>query len=47
MKKTKIFIMDYNEEFLEGIKRDLLNEESIEVVGTLSDGSKAIEEIEK
>lgn len=47
MKKTKIFIMDFNEDFLEGIRKDLENEESIEVVGTLSDGANAIEVIDK
>lgn len=47
MKKTKIFIMDFNEDFLEGIRKDLENEESIEVVGTLSDGENAIEVIDK
>ena len=47
MKKTKIFIMDYNPEFLEGVKQDLEMEESIEVVGTLSDGINAIETIDK
>jgi len=46
MKKTKIFIMDYNPEFLEMVKTDLEKEESIEVVGTLSDGINAIETID-
>ncbi len=47
MKKTKVYIIDYNEKFLEGIKNDLNKEESIEVVGTLSSGEKAIEEVDK
>ena len=47
MKKTKIFIMDYNPEFLADVKSDLEKEESIEVVGTLSDGINAIETIDK
>lgn len=46
MKKTKIFIMDYNPEFLSGVKEDLEKEESIEIVGTLSDGINAIETID-
>lgn len=47
MKKTKIFIMDYNPEFLADVKSDLEKEDSIEVVGTLSDGINAIETIDK
>ena len=47
MKKTKIFIMDYNPEFLVDVKSDLEKEESIEIVGTLSDGINAIETIDK
>ena len=39
--------MDYNPEFLEGIKNDLEKEEGIEVVGCLSDGVNALETIDK
>ena len=47
MKKTKLFLIDYNEKFLENINQELGKEESIEVVGTLSDGNNAIEIIDK
>lgn len=47
MKKTKVFIMDYNEELIEKVKYDLECEDSIEVVGSLSDGTNAIEIIDK
>jgi len=46
MKKTTMFIMDYNEEFLNRIKEDIEKEGCIEVVGTLSDGKYAIETID-
>ena len=46
MKKTKLFLMDYNQEFLKEINDELCKEESIEVVGTLSDGASAIEVID-
>ena len=47
MKKTKIFIMDYNEELIKRTKVELEEEGSIEVVGFLSDGKDAIETIDK
>ena len=46
MKKTKLYLMDYNQEFLKEINDELCKEESIEVVGTLSDGKDAIEIID-
>ena len=46
MKKTKVFIMDYCEEFLEEIERDLKEDESIEVVGTLKDGANIYETLD-
>ena len=47
MKKTTVFIMDYNTELIRNTKVELEEEGSIEVIGTLSDGKNAIEIIDK
>ena len=47
MKKTKVFIMDYNNELIKNIKVELEEEGSIEVIGTLNNGKDAIEIIDK
>lgn len=47
MKKTKIFIIDYNQGFIENLKEEVQMEGEIEIVGSLSDGKNAIEEIDK
>ena len=46
MKKTKIFIIDYNEELIKKTKVELEEEGSIEIVGYLCDGKNAIQEID-
>ena len=38
MKKTRIFIIDYNQEFIERIEEEVKAEGEIEIVGSLSDG---------
>ena len=47
MKKTKIFIIDYNQGFIENLKEEVQMEGEIEIIGSLSDGKNAIEEIDK
>ena len=47
MKKTKIFIIDYNQGFIDKIKEEVKEENEIEIVGSLSDGENAVEEIDK
>ena len=47
MKKTKLFIIDYNQNFIEKIKEEVEEEGEIEVVGSLNEGSNAIEILEK
>ena len=47
MKKTRIFIIDYNQEFIERIEEEVKSEGEIEIVGSLSDGKNAIEELDK
>lgn len=43
MKKTKLFIIDYNQKFIEDFKEEIEKEGELEVVGSCNDGNKAIE----